>query len=187
MPATPRRLPYANAQLIRLKLPQEEHSSGLNDVFVNPPALPPALSRCQRETIRSSKERRLRRWPVAGSRMPKASRWLRPTRAACAPGRESCALGGREGVRPHLLQRDSGALFGCGSRYVPRPLFPVGPEQRSLWQKRSRGSIYAHPLVDVRHQQGCRRTRLLFNSMAQPRFAGVLPALRAVANFRELT
>ncbi len=33
----------ANAQFIGLNLPQE-HPSGLNDVFVNPPALPPTLA-----------------------------------------------------------------------------------------------------------------------------------------------
>ena len=33
----------ANAQLIGLNLPKE-HPSGLNDVFVNPQALPPALA-----------------------------------------------------------------------------------------------------------------------------------------------
>jgi hypothetical protein len=45
-----------DTQLVGLNLPQE-HPSGLNDVFVNPQALPPALSRCQRQTVRSSKEK----------------------------------------------------------------------------------------------------------------------------------
>ena len=55
-----------DTQLIGLNLPQE-HSSGLNEVFVNPPALRP-LSRCQRRRYARPKEGRndcLRRAAVA--------------------------------------------------------------------------------------------------------------------------
>ena len=45
-----------DTQLIGLNLPQE-HSSGLNDVFVNPPALTPALA-LLKMTVRANQEGR---------------------------------------------------------------------------------------------------------------------------------
>ena len=169
MPATLHRRDDADTQLIGLNVGQE-HSTGLDEMFVDALTLPPALALPARDGTliqREGGDDGLRRAAVC----PRASRRLRSTHAACALGRELCPWSHRRSGRIFCI--DSDTLFGYGSRYVPRLLLRK-PSSFCCGKIVCAGPC-ARPPVGVRHQQGCRRPRFLFNSMARPRFPGVLP------------